>query len=197
MRAFMILGLVLGASPAFAQDLGVYTGVSVGVFDHRNETGGAFSDTVPSWKLYGGCQLGEYFGLEIGREWPSTLEVADPGSPLTIATRRLSTAHSVDFTLTTFRAVGRLPLNRFDLWMAYGTFSMDADVEFDFVLSSTLQSRSLSVEDSDELFALGVDWKLGEIDRAFDLRLEYQWLGFPFSDASTLGIGVAYRFGGL
>lgn len=194
MRAIVILGLALGGSHAFAQDLGVYTGLSIGAFEHNNETGGAFSDSASSWRLYGGFQAGKYFSLEFGRGSTGAINVDAPGGRLTIATRRLQTATHVDFALTTFKAMGRLPLRRFDLWFAYGTFFMDADVDF---TTSTGGHGSLSVDDSNELFAFGVDWKLGEIDRLYDVRLEYEKLNMPFSDASTIAVGVAYRFGGL
>ena len=193
MRAVVILGLALGGSPALAQDYSVYTGVAVGVFDHDNERGGAFSQSVSSWKFYGGLQAGRYFSIEAGLESPSAIEVDDPGSPLTIATRRFNPAHSVDIGLTTLKAMGRLPLQRLDLWIGYGTYFMDADVD----LTSSMTRTSLSVDDSGELFALGIDWKLGEVYRQFDIRFEYQQLDFPFSDASTIVVGAAYRFGDL
>jgi hypothetical protein len=196
MRAVMILGLALGGSSALAQGPSGYTGVAVGVFDHGNETAGAFSDSVSFWKLYGGFQPNQYFGLEFARESTSSLDVDDPGSPLTIATRRLTFAHSVDFRLTTFKAMGRLPLRQLDLWIGYGSYYMDASVDFTFELNSSTRRASLSVEDSGELMAVGVDWKLGEAEHTFDVRLEYEWLDFPFSDASTIALGAAYRFGG-
>ena len=134
---------------------------------------------------------------ELAREWPDTLEVDDPGSPLTIATRRLSVAHRADIDLTTVKVMGRLPFRRFDLWLGYGSFFMDADVDFEFTLNSSVNQASLSIEDSGELFAVGVDWKLGSVDRPFDVRLEYESLDFPFSDASAIAVGVALRFGEL
>jgi hypothetical protein len=194
MRAVLILGLALGAPPAFAQDLGVYTGVAIGEFDHSNEMGGAFSDSVSSWKIYAGFQLGEVFGLELGRASPSAIEVDAPGSPLSIATRRFGAVQRVDFGFTTFRLMGRLPLRRFDLWAAYGSVYTDADVTF---TTSFGNSSSISIEDSDELWALGVDWHLGDSTSPFDLRLEYESLEFPFSQASTISIGIAYRFTAL
>ena len=92
MRAVAILALALGGSPAFAQDLSVYTGLAVGTFDHDNETGGPFSDSASSWRLYGGFQVGEYFSLEFGRGATSAINVDAPGGRLSIATRRLQSA---------------------------------------------------------------------------------------------------------
>jgi hypothetical protein len=194
MRTALILGLAIGASRALAQDLGVYTGVAIGEFDHTNETAGAFSETVSSWKIYAGFQFGESFSLEVGRASPSAIEVDAPGSPLSIATRRFGVAQRVDFGLTTFRVMGRLPLRRLDLWAAYGSVYMDADVGFTTFMGNT---GSISIEDTNELWALGVDWQLGDGASPFDVRLEYESLGFPFSDAFTISVGVAYRFTGL
>lgn len=194
MRAALIVVLAIGAPPAFAQDVGVYTGVAIGAFDHTNETAGAFSETVSSWKFYGGLQFGENFGLEVGRASPSAIEVDAPGSPLSIATRRFGVTQRVDFGFTTFRVMGRLPLRRFDLWAAYGSVYMDADVDF---TTSMGNSGSISIEDTNELWALGVDWRLGDGASPFDIRLEYESLNLPFSDASTISVGVGYRFTGL
>jgi hypothetical protein len=194
MRFVVTLWLAVASSSALAQDLGGYAGVAVGGFDHRNETGGSFSDSVSTWRLYGGVLIGEHFGLEFGRGRTSAIDVAAPGAPLSVATRRLNAARRVDFNLATFKAMGRLPFKRFDLWMAYGALVIDADVDFTSALSGP---SSLSVDEERELVALGVDWRLGRIDRAYVLRFEYERLNLSFSDASILAVGVAYRFGGL
>jgi hypothetical protein len=192
-RVVILVALALGASPSVAQELSVFTGVGVGVFDHRNATDGPFSQSVSSWKFYGGFQVGRYFSIEGGAEWPGTLEAEVPGS-LTIATRRFDATYAADIDLITVKAMGRLPIKRFDLWIAYGSFSMDADVDFEFTLNSVVRRSSLTVEDTDELFALGVDWRLGRADRRFDVRFEYEWMGFPFSEAAAFNAGVAFRF---
>jgi hypothetical protein len=195
-RVVILVALALGASPSVAQELSVFTGVGVGVFDHRNATDGPFSQSVSSWKFYGGFQVGRYFSIEGGAEWPGTLEAEVPGS-LTIATRRFDATYAADIDLITVKAMGRLPIKRFDLWFAYGSFSMDADVDFEFTLNSIVRRTSLSVEDTGELVALGVDWRLGRVDRRFDLRLEYERMEFPFSEASAVNVCAAFRFGDL
>jgi len=187
----MILWLALGASSAVAQELSVYVGAGVGELDHDNEAGGAFSDAVSSWKIYGGFQAGQYFSIEFARGKASAIEVGAPGSLLSVATLRFQAAHSVDFGLSTFRAMGRLPVKRMDLWMGYGSYQMDADVDF---TSSFGAPSSISVDDAGELLAMGVDWNFGTLGQPLRVRLEYERLYFPFSDASTVAVGVAYRF---
>lgn len=193
MRAIAILLLALSGFSASAQELSVYTGVAVGAFDHDNPDGGAFSDAVASWKLYGGMQLGEHFGLEIGRSWPSEMDGGASGSPLNVGVHYFSFAHRVDFTTTTFKAMGYLPFDWGVLWLGYGVYMMDADVD----ANGSFGPLSLSVDHEDEMAALGVEWRLRRLGRSIDVRLEYEWLSFPFADASTIGVGVAYRFEGL
>jgi hypothetical protein len=188
----MILGLALGGSSALAQDLAGYAGVAVGEFDYANEFGGDFSDSDSSWKLYGGFQIGEYVSFEGGRTWTS-IEPDPPGAVLSVGTRVLF-AQDVDYELTDLRIMGRLPLKQFDLWFAIGVYEMEADVDFTSFFGGP---ASLDVYDTGELWALGVDWRLGQIDRTFDVRLEYEVFDFSFADASTLSVGIAYRFGGL
>lgn len=195
MRAVVILGLLLGAVPAFAQNLSIYAGGSVGVFDHDNPEGGAFADTVSSWKLYGGAQLTRHFGIEIGHGSTSEMHGDASGSPVHVGVRYFSVAHSVDFTMTTVKAMGYLPFDWGALWMGYGFFLMDADATF---TNGTAGRASLSVDDKDDVASLGIEWRLRRpFDRSIDLRLEYESWGFPFSDAATIGIGVAYRFEGM
>ena len=128
MRAALTLGLALCTSSAVAQELSVYVGGGIGELDHENETGGAFSDTVSSWKVYGGFQVGDHFSMEASHGETSTIEVRAPGGSLSVGNRLLQDAHSVDFELTTIRVMGRLPLDHIDLWMSVGSFRLEADV---------------------------------------------------------------------
>jgi hypothetical protein len=191
----LILGLAHYAwsSSARAQELSVYVGAGVGEFDHDNERGGAFSDSVSSWKIYGGFQAGEYFSLEVGYAQTDTIEAESSGSPLSIFPLRLNAALSVDFEVTTVRAMGRLPFDRLDLWLGYGIYNVSADVD---VMTGGTPS-SLLAEDQDQTVAFGVDWKFGRLDQPIRVRLEYERLLFKFSDASTVAVGIAYRFGDL
>jgi hypothetical protein len=195
MRAVVILCLLLGGVSASAQSLSIYAGGSVGAFTYDNPRGGAFSDTVSSWKLYGGVQLARHFGFEIGHGSTSELNGDPSGSPVHVGVRYFSVAHSADFTLTTVKAMGYLPFDWGALWMGYGFFLMDADATF---TNANAGRASLSVDDTDDVAALGIEWRLRRpFDRSIDLRLEYESWGFPFSDAATIGIGVAYRFEGM
>lgn len=193
MRVVPMIALLLGSLSASAQGMSVYTGLGVGAFDHENPAGGSFSDTVSAWKLYGGVQLTEYFGLEVARGETSTLD-GGAGSPLRVGVRSFATAHQADFTLTTLKLMGYLPLDWGALWLGVGVFKMAADVD---ITHGSFGRRNLSVRGEDEMAALGVEWRLDRLGRSIDLRLEYEWLNFPYADASTISFGVAYRFTGL
>jgi hypothetical protein len=95
--------------------------------------------------------------------------------------------------VTTVRAMGRLPFDRLDLWLGYGIYNVSADVD---VMTGGTPS-SLLAEDQDQTVAFGVDWKFGRLDQPIRVRLEYERLLFKFSDASTVAVGIAYRFGDL
>jgi hypothetical protein len=195
MRPVAILCLLLCASSAAAQNLSVYAGAAIGAFDHDNPQGGDFSDTVSSWKVYGGAQVTKHFGIEIGHGATSAMHGGAAGSPLHVGVRYFSAAHRVDFTLTTVKAMGYLPFDWGALWLGYGFFLMDADTDF---TNASAGRASLSVDDEDDVAAIGIEWRLRRpFDRSIDLRFEYEAWGFPFSDASTIGVGVAYRFEGM
>jgi hypothetical protein len=69
------------------------------------------------------------------------------------------------------------------------------EAESENALSVSIGARAtLPVDDTDDLLAFGVDWKIGKLDDALRLRLQYERLYFPFSDASTATVGVAYHF---
>jgi hypothetical protein len=190
-RSGVVLALALSGCSVAAQELSVYTGVAIGVFDHKNPDGGDFSDSVSSWKIYGGFQPVQYFGVEVAYGRTDAIEGGASGSPLSVGVRRFHVANRVDFTLTTLKAMGHLPFEWGALWFGYGQFRMNADAEFTL---SPGDRRSMSVSDDGEMAALGIEWRLRRFDRSIDVRLEYEWLNFPFADASTIAIGVAYRF---
>jgi hypothetical protein len=139
-------------------------------------------------------QLNEYFGFEVGHGSPNEIEGGDSGSPLSIATRVLPVAYDVDFTMTTVKAMGYLPRDWGALWIGYGAYRMEADVDF---LQELGGRSALSVRDEGEMAALGIEWRLERQESSIDLRLEYEWLHFPSADASTIAVGVGYRFKGL
>jgi hypothetical protein len=107
-----------------------------------------------------------------------------------------SLATNLDFTTTTVKAVGMLPFDWGVLLGGIGYFDTDADVDANLTAAccGTI-SASDSISDSNAMAMLGVEWRF---DRGFgagiDLRLEYEWWDIEDADASTLGIGVAYRF---
>src|SRR5690606_134059 len=109
--------LALVAAPAAsAQELSVYTGLYVGSFDHENPRPSAFTDSVGMWKVYGGLQLGEHFGFEAAHGSTDALDGGPSGSPLNVGVRMFNAAHRVEFGLTSFRAMGILPLRWGAVW---------------------------------------------------------------------------------
>ena len=197
MRLLALVLAAFGAAPAFAQGLSAYIGVDVGVLAHDvPDPDSPFSDTVGAWKLFGGFQINDYIGFEAARGSSRSLGDDDGvGSPLNVGVHRLHQAHSVEFDLFTVKIKGFLPFEWGSLSIGYGYFNMDADAVW---TAPSGDRGSISVGDDGEVATLGIDWRrFGRFDRSFDLRLEYEWFDFPFSNAETLTIGVAYRFGNL
>lgn len=190
-----ILWLLLAGASASGQELSAYAGAAIGALDNDNPGGGAFSDTVSMWKLYGGLQIGSHFGLEVSHGSTGAIHGEPSGSPLAVDVLLFSSAHRVEFTTSTFKAMGYLPFDWGALSLGYGFFQTKADVD---VTNSTFGRSSLTVTGRDEMAALGIEWRLRRpFDRSVDFRLEYEWFSFPYSDVSTLALGVAYRFGDL
>src|SRR5690606_4270944 len=79
-----ILWLLLAGASASGQELSAYAGAAIGALDNDNPGGGAFSDTVSMWKLYGGLQIGSHFGLEVSHGSTGAIHGEPSGSPLAV-----------------------------------------------------------------------------------------------------------------
>lgn len=196
MRFIGLVVLLAFASPSLAQE-GMYVGLGIGSFDYSEDAGylapEAFSDTVSAWKVYGGFEFGEHVGVEIRYGGTGTVETTSSGTDPTLG--NYTATVRADFKTTSALLLGMLPKDWGAFFGGVGYFnsSGDARLALDTACCGTFNPTA-SANDNGLAAALGVEWRFGRFDTGVALRLEYEWLDVESGDASTLGIGVAYRF---
>lgn len=196
MRLIGLVVLLAFATPTLAQE-GMYVGLGLSSFDYSEDAGflapEAFSDTVSAWKAYGGFEFGEHVGVEIRYGATGKIETTSAGTDPTLGD--YTAAVSTDFKITSALVLGVLPKDWGALFGGVGYFNSTgkARLTLDTACCGVFNPTA-SANDNGLTAALGVEWRFGRFDTGVALRLEYEWLDFENGNASTLGIGVAYRF---
>ena len=197
MRRLLACLLASMVSVGHAQE-GVYIGLGYGEFDFEEQfvdevLGRPVSDSVSSYKLFGGFEINQYFAIEVsyGR---------DDSSQQSISTNFPSVGDvfylvDIDFTKTAVRAVGQLPLDSVVLLAGLGYFSADQDfAEFAQLECCGPVSNSGTVSLDGMMAQLGVEWRFGRFGTRYGFRLEYEWWDMNEIDASTVGLAFSYGF---
>lgn len=196
MRTLVLVLLATFASPGLAQE-GIYVGIGLGNFDYTE--GSAFfapdplNDSVSAWKVYGGFELNDHVAFEIRYGATSQIEQTFSGTDPELGnyTARFET----DFAITSVLAMGVLPKEWGALFGGLGYFDAPADADFDLTTDCCEPvSNGISVDDNGVAAVLGIEWRFGRFGTGVGVRLEYEWLDVDDADASTLGLGIAYRF---
>jgi hypothetical protein len=196
MRAATLILLATFASPVLAQE-GMYVGLGLGRFDYSEDAASLapapLRDTLSSWKVYGGFEIGEHIAIEIRYGAAGEIEQSVSGTDpdLGNATLRFDT----DFKITTALAVGVWPRDWGVLLGGLGYF--DSTTEANLTLSTECCGNfndKVSFGDNGLAAMLGVEWRFGRFGTGLGIRLEYEWLDVDNADASTIGVGIAYRF---
>lgn len=195
MRTITVVLLAFFGLPAFAQE-GMYVGLGLGSFDFKDSTAdvlfGNRSDTVLSAKLYGGFEFNEYAAAEISYgttdKFEGTVSGTDPFfGDYTIRSR-------TEFTTTTIKAVGQLPREWGVLIGSIGYFDTDAEIKLNLASEAGDFTSDGSVSDDGLMAMLGIEWRFGRFGMGYGVRIEYEWLDVAGADASTIGVGISYRF---
>ena len=196
MRTIALLVLLAVSTPLIAQE-GMYTGIGIGSFDYSESdpflAPEPLAERVSAWKLYGGFEMNEHLAFEIrygeSEEIGTTTSFVDPfAGPI-------SSTVDVDFQVTTVLGMGMLPFEWGTLLGGIGFFSSSSDADFSIVSECCGSARGSADLDDDGLAAMvGVEWRFGRLGTGIGVRLEYEWLDFENAKASTLGVGVSYRF---
>lgn len=191
---FLVLGLV--GTAAVAQE-GIYVGLGIGSLDYEETLPGAstsfLSDTVSTYKVYGGFEINEHFAMEITYGESDDIQRTFSGNFPPFGTATLTT--TVDLTTTVLRGIGQLPYDWGTLLGGIGFYSSDTDFRDTLVTQCCGVSTGAGTFSDDGLAAMiGIEWRFGRFGTGFGIRLEYEWLDIDLVDANTLGIGIAYRF---
>lgn len=196
MRAVVTVGLVLAASPALAQE-GIYVGVGLGNFDYTEDGAilgpSALDDAVSAWRVYGGFELNEHLAFEV--RYSASGQIGESFSGTSTAVGDYSGTIDADFATTSFAAMGLLPRDWGTLVGGLGYFSNEANVDFSLTAEccGTLTDGG-TVREGGLMAIVGAEWRFGRFGTGIGLRLEYEWLDLEDASASTIGVGVAYRF---
>jgi len=196
MRAAAIALIALLASPAFAQE-GMYVGLGLGSFDFKENGAflapGPFDGTASSWKLYGGFEFNDHFGMEI--RYGATEKIAQPFSGTDPTLGDFSSTFSTDFKTTSAVAMGVLPKDWGALIGGIGYFNTDEGVDLALTAECCgATTGGTSIGDDGLMAVLGIEWRFGRFGTGYGVRVEYEWLDISGASAATLGIGVSYRF---
>ena len=195
MRTFVLFVLSLVAIPTLAQE-GMYAGVGYGSFDFdENDIDAVFgnrSDTVDTYKLFGGFEVNEHLSLEISygatQDLRNTLTATDPIIGV------FTTSVATEFTITTVKAIGQLPLDWGILMAGLGYYDLDADIQLRLDSSLGSFESGGTVGDDGMMAMLGIEWRFGRFGTGYGIRLEYEKWDLDGADASTIGIGASFRF---
>ena len=184
--AVLVLSGLVATSQAFAQ--GFYIGGSVGQSDTDNSitsgliTSGTVDGTDTGYKLFGGYQFNQHFGLELA--YVDLGKVSYSGSSGAAPV----TGGKVETSGINFSAVGTLPLNpSFALFGKIGVFVWDAkasDVTGGAPFSATDDGTDVS-------YGIGASFN---ITKNISARAEWERFKLDSSDADLLSIGIVFRF---
>ena len=190
---FVVLGLV--GSTAFAQE-GIYVGVGIGSMDYTESVENALlskiEDTVSATKIYGGFEINQHFAVEIN--YGETGDVMDSASIFVPGLGTVTRSTKTELTTTVLRGIGQLGYEWGVLMGGIGFYS--ADIDFVDTLSAQGSSGTIAGDFSDDGISamIGIEWRFGRFGTGFGIRLEYEMLDIDNIDASTIGLGIAYRF---
>lgn len=175
----LVLAALLLSSVAHA-DTGAFIGASFGSSHLDEDFSGLNIDSdANAFRIVGGFQLGDYFGIEAGyQDFGDFSEVIDFNGLLT-STELAAEGWTLGGTLG-------LPLNeRFSLYGRAGVFFWDADVQID--------GFSINVpEDENPYYGAGA-----KVDVTSNLSLVGDWTRYELDDidSDVISVGLEYRFG--
>jgi OOP family OmpA-OmpF porin len=188
----LVLGALVAAPPAWAQP-GFYIGASGGSSDFDNDiaTGLITSGTVDTgssgFKLFGGYQFGEHFGVEL-----SYVDLGKAGYSGSYFGAPV-TGGKVEVWGLNLSAVGTLPLNStFAVFGKLGLFAWEAkskDTTGGVPFSDTVSGGDFS-------FGAGVSVRF---TKNLSARVEWERFGltgydYDLGNADMLSVGIAYKF---
>lgn len=149
-----------------------------------------FSDiSFPTWKIYGGFNFNEYFGIE-GTYWNSgTFSEQAYGVDPSFGPFRMDA--KVDFRSVSLKGMGYLPIPSGALFAGIGHFEADSDLVFTALLDCCdNEFYSSSALFSGAIGQIGAQWNISSIV----LRAEYEWWDIDGVDAAAFSVGASWRF---
>jgi OmpA-OmpF porin, OOP family len=172
--AACVLATLGATAAARAEDTGFYLGASVG---EASQSAQGFDASGTAYRVFGGYAINQYFAFEGG--YVNGGEQKDSQGPL-----RLTVKSEGYFVAGLFK----LPLGKyFAPYLKAGFVGYDSTA----AVSSGNSSVSESESDSDLLYGLGLEFKLGD---HFRLRAEYEQIDVSDADFDIVSVAAAYHF---
>lgn len=196
------LGALLGQSLAYAEGSSWYVGVGAGesMADANASdldaiwatvgltTTSTVDDKDTAWKIFGGYQLTENFGIEVAYMDFGAIE----GDSIITAPVAGRIGIDLDTTAWIADAVGRLSLNnQFGIFGKVGIAAWDTDASVSAVAGGAAVSDSYSEDDTDFHFGVGADYA---VTSNLGVRAEWERVddGDGDLDAWTLGMQMSF-----
>jgi hypothetical protein len=194
MRYALIGFCGLWASTAWSQDQDApgYVGVGVSSFSYEEVVLPdiyTFDESGSSWKLFGGYNWNENWGIELS--WAQSSELEDTASAVDTDLGNVTATLGLEFSALSLRGMGYLPFSWGSLFAGIGFYDGEGDASL-VVVSDALGTESVSdtTSESGATALLGVQWSFSN----WNARVEYEWWDLDTADASSLGVSLAYRF---
>ena len=186
----LLAGAVLASAPALAQDSGWYAGASIGQTKAKDActglagTGITCDDKDTAFSIFGGYQVNQNFGVELGYTDLGKVTASGGGATASIEAK--------GFELV---GVGTYPINQqFDVYGKLGFFRWDLDASASGPGGSFSQSES----GTDLTFGLGVKYNFTK-----NVGMRVQWQQYKdigneattgTSDVDVIGVGIVFKF---
>ena len=195
----IIVGLVcaLLGTAALAQE-GMYAGLGYGAFDYEEKfvdpVLGRVSETTSLVKLVGGFEFNDYFALEINYGKSGDIEERGTYFDLNVL-QDVEYAIYTDFTITSFKAIGRVPFNWGSLLGGLGYYSSSNDFLQTFSTPGfPTFSQEIPFDDDGLTYMAGLEWRFGRFGKPYRIRAEYETWDISELDLSAVNLIFSFGF---
>ena len=145
-------------------------------------------DTDMGWKLFGGYNFNQYFGLELGY-----VDLGEASLDITATAPAAATASvSAEADGFQFTGIARYPLmNNFDVFGKVGGFVWDVEGGGSVTSGATTVVVSAEDDGSSIMFGFGAEY---ELQNNIGIRAEWERFEVSSDDVDMFSIGVEYDF---
>ncbi|HEX7081449.1 MAG TPA: outer membrane beta-barrel protein [Gammaproteobacteria bacterium] len=189
-RWALLIGLTASAAQAQEQN-GGYLGLSLGSARYResdDEFGLSISDSATSYRILGGYQFADVYGIEVA--WGATSDITESFLGVDSANNLAELEVAGEYEIATVRFLAFAPFEGLSMFGGAGYYDAKLDVTWTF--DSVVDPLTLTSEQSESgatvVGGLQYDW-----DR-IGVRGEYEWFDTDDADLTNFNVSLLFRF---